>query len=83
MSYTLQIIGKSDGSKPVVAHAARLMIQHTAAPLHPDQLARRECGVVQLQGPVVVAPRHSIALAVEPISSRWQIGVLMVEQPTT
>ena len=55
------------------------MIQHTAAARHPDQLARRECGVVQLQGPVVVDKLP--VLGVEPISSRWQIGVLTVPQP--
>ena len=69
-------------SKPVVAHSARLMIQHVAAARHPDQLARRgECGVVQLQSPVVVAPLP-VFVVVEPISSRWQIGVLTVLQPT-
>ena len=69
-------------SKPVVAHFARVIVQNAAAARHLDQLARRgECGVVQLQSPVVVAPLP-VFVGVEPISSRWHIGVLTVPQPT-
>ena len=82
MLHILQAIDKSDRSKPVVAHSARMIIQHAAAARHPDQLARRECGVVQLQGLVVVVPILPV-LGVEPISSWWQISILIVPQPST